>query len=166
MSNYTEPRHTQTCVELIYTYTHVRASPRVHACVLACVRACRAFAPMSASRWTGGSSGGGTRATCVRGGGDSLQQFYNCPTGYIVPRSLNEIRETPLRFHRREFAPILTPAIHSSASLDYRLPATGPPFLSSLVFIFFSESLWDIQVIYCINYYLSEEKKANANNLQ
>lgn len=103
MSNYTEPRRTQT------PRTHTLASDRVRACVRARVRACRAFAPMSASVDRREAPGVVRGRHVFRGGGDSLQQFYNCPIRWISCPLVERDSRNTVAFPPTGIESILTP---------------------------------------------------------
>lgn len=115
-----QSRDTRRPVEL-NTFTCASVS-RVRACVRACVSRVRSHVGI------GGQEGapGVVRGRHVFAVAVTLYSSFIIARLDIVLCSLNEIRETPLRFTDGNRAD-LNPAIHSSASLDYRLPATGPP---------------------------------------
>lgn len=125
---------------------HTRAAI---ACMRACMRtyvrtyvACRVARslPCRHRRWTGGSFGGWYEGeTCVRGGGDSLQQFYNCPN-WISCRLVERDSRNTVAFRRRGSESIFKPPaiqpLSSSPTVPPRLlPSQGRRFLGGL-FIF------------------------------
>lgn len=118
MSNYTEPRRTQT------PGTHTFVSDRVRACSRACVLRVRSHVGI------GGQEGapGVVRGRHVfRGGGDSLQQFYNCPTRWISCPLVERDSRNTVAFPPTGIESILTR--NPPFLLNYCLPAPGPLFV-------------------------------------
>lgn len=101
MSNYTEPRRTQS-LEL------------THSCATACVRACSRACVLRARSHVGiggreGAPGVVRGRHVFRGGGDSLQQFYNCPTRWISCPLVGRDSRNTVAFPPTGIESILTP---------------------------------------------------------